>query len=416
MRLETGVLVVKTKFYITILLSVVATFLTFDYSLSLAQETAEIRGQVVNGTAGIDIPGDLSVLMLITDADGQLSGTGQTSPDSAGRFAFENVLVQDGATYTVSVDYQGVFYGTSMFSDSLADELLLTIYETTRDASVIEVERQVIVIATVDKSEQLASAIEFVRIVNPSDRTLVPDLTNMDQISFLRFALPPNPAELSVQSDLPGGDIVSIGTGFALTSPVVPGAHSIDFSYVFPYESETVSYRQSLVQGADIFQILIPETFPDIAVSGLSTVEPVNIQGTSYRAYEIRDIPKGQGLQIEITRMPLPDVWTKFLNSIMSSGFWQIAIPSALGAALTFMLLWGLTRGYQRDYGSTDQYATSSHAADTTERAVIIRRIVELDLKFQEGAIPEQDYSSRREELLDQVINPIGIRKKPAEE
>jgi len=41
---------------------------------------------------------------------------------------------------------------------------------------------------------------------------------------------------------------------------------------------------------------------------------------------------------------------------------------------------------------------------------------VELDLKFQEGAIPEQDYSSRREELLDQVINPIGIRKKPAEE
>ena len=138
-----------------------ATFLTFDYSLSLAQETAEIRGQVVNGTAGIDIPGDLSVLMLITDADGQLSGTGQTSPDSAGRFAFENVLVQDGATYTVSVDYQGVFYGTSMFSDSLADELLLTIYETTRDASVIEVERQVIVIATVDKSEQLASAIEL---------------------------------------------------------------------------------------------------------------------------------------------------------------------------------------------------------------------------------------------------------------
>ena len=114
--------------------------------------------------------------------------------------------------------------------------------------------------------------------------------------------------------------------------------------------------------------------------------------------------------------MPLPNVWTKFLNSITSSRFWQIAIPSALGAALTFMLLWGLTRGYQRDYGSTDQYATSSHAADTTERAVIIRRIVELDLKFQEGAIPEQDYSSRREELLDQVINPMGIRKKPAEE
>ena len=58
------------------------------------------------------------------------------------------------------------------------------------------------VIAAVDKGGQLVSAIEFVQIVNPTDRTLVPDLTNLGQISFLRFALPPNPAELTVNSDL----------------------------------------------------------------------------------------------------------------------------------------------------------------------------------------------------------------------
>ena len=233
---------------------------------TLAQEATEVRGQVVNGTAGAEIPDDLSVLMLITDIEGNLSGTGQVTPDAEGRFVFEDVQVKDGNIYTISVDHLGVFYGEPLSTDSLSEDLLLTVYETTRDASIIEVERQVMVIATVDKSDQLVSAIEFVRLVNPSDRTLLPDLTNLEQISFLRFALPPEPAELNVQSDLPGGDIVSMGTGFALTSPVVPGHHSIDFSYVFPFEQENLSYRQSLVQGADIFQVLVPETFPDMAV------------------------------------------------------------------------------------------------------------------------------------------------------
>ena len=188
----------------------------------LAQETTDVRGQVVNGTEGADLPDDLNVLMLITGADGRLAGTGQARPDAQGRFVFEGVQIVNGGTYTVSVDHLGVFYGTSLDSGGLADDVVLTVYETTRDASIIQVERQVMVVVAVDKNARLVSAIEFVRIVNPTDRTLVPDLTKLDTISFLRFALPPDPSELTVQSDLPVGDVVSIGTGFALTSPVIP--------------------------------------------------------------------------------------------------------------------------------------------------------------------------------------------------
>lgn len=398
----------KIKLSFLLVLAVVTCFFPLGRPSLLAQETIEVRGHVINGTAGAEIPDDLSVLMLITDTDGRLSGTGQTSPDGKGRFVFEDIQVENGNTYTVSVDHLGVFYGVSFATDGLGDDLLLTVYETTRDASIIDVERQVMVIAAVDKDEQMVSAIEFVRIVNPSDRTLLPDLTNMEQISFLRFALPPDPAELSVQSDLPGGDIVSIGTGFALTSPVVPGAHSIDFSYVFPYEDETVSYRQSLVQGAGIFQILVPDTVPSMAAPGLTNVEPVDIQGASYRAYEDRDLPKGQGLQIEITGLPLPGVWARFSNSITSGRFWQITIPSALGATLAFMLLWGLIRGYRPDSGIDGQLAASP-ALDAAERASVVRAVAALDLRFQEGAVPEQDYLTHRQQLLDRVLAPGGV-------
>ena len=397
----------RSKLGLLTVLAVTLTLFPFGGSAILAQEATTVRGQVINGTADAEIPEALSVLMLITGADGRLAGTGQANADSDGDFVFENVQVEDGSTYTVSVDHLGVFYGTSLTHDNLAEELTLTVYETTRDASVIHVERQVMVIAAVDKDNQSVSAIEFVRLVNPSDRTLLPDLTNLEQISFLRFALPPNPAELNVQSDLPGGDIVSIGTGFALTSPVVPGAHSIDFSYVFPYEEDTVSYRQSLVQGAGIFQVLMPETFPDMAVSNLTSVDPVNIQDTSYRAYEVRDLPQGQGLQVEITGLPLPGALTRFSNTITGGRFWQIAIPSALGVTLAFILLWGLIRGYRPNSGVNGQ-SMASAALDPAERAAVVRAVAALDLQYQEGHIPESDYRAQRQGLLNRILSSSG--------
>ena len=44
-------------------------------------EEFSINGRVVNGTEGAELPGQLLVLMLVTGADGSLSGTGQASPE-----------------------------------------------------------------------------------------------------------------------------------------------------------------------------------------------------------------------------------------------------------------------------------------------------------------------------------------------
>ena len=382
----------------------------------LAQETTDVHGQVVNGTEGADLPDDLSVLMLITGADGRLAGTGQAKPDGQGRFVFEDVEIIDGGSYTVSVDHQGVFYGTSFAAAGLADSLLLTIYETTKDASIIQVERQVMVIAAVDKNDRLVSTIEFVRLINPTDRTLLPDLANVAPISFLRFALPPGATELDVRSDLPAGDIASIGTGFALTTPVIPGTHSIDFTYIIPYDDDTISYRKSLVQGAGIFQVLIPEKIPDMAVLGLNRTDSINIEGTPYRAYEGRDIPPGQGLQLEITGLPLPGVWARFSNTVTGGGFWQITIPSALGATLAAMLLWGMIRGYRPNPANGVQL-TDSKTVDPAERATVVRAVAALDQRYQEGGLAEADYRAQRRELMARVLDPpIGQEGEPKRE
>ncbi|MEC7748713.1 MAG: hypothetical protein VX572_07185, partial [Chloroflexota bacterium] len=160
MRCRDGVAAVIVKLAILSVLLLALFLLPMDQSPLLAQESTDVRGQVANGTEGAEIPGDLNMLMLITGADGVLSGTGQTTPDAQGRFVFEDVPVRDGDAYTISVDHLGVFYGTTLDRSGLSEGIEVTVFETTRDASIIEFERQVMVIAAVDKGEQRVSVIE----------------------------------------------------------------------------------------------------------------------------------------------------------------------------------------------------------------------------------------------------------------
>ena len=359
----------------------------------------------MNGTEGAETFEGLNVLMLVTAADGRLAATGQAEPDAQGRFVFENVQSGEGGSYTVSVDHQGVFYGLSLDSAGLAEDPVVTVCETTRDASSIQVEQHVMVFVALNEDDQLASVLEFVSFVNPSDRTLLPDLTKLDQISFLRFALPPDPAELAVESDLPGGDIVSIGTGFAVTSSVEPGDHSMNFSYTVPYEDETIAYRQSLVQGAGLFQVWVPESISDVAVLGLEKIDPITVEGTVYRVYEGHDFAPGQGLQLEITGLPMPGVWSRFSRSVTGGNFWQIAIPSALGATLAAMLFWGTIRGY-RPVTAGNQTDAAAWTVDPAERAVVVRAVAALDQRYQEGDLSEDEYRAQRLELMARVLDP----------
>ena len=314
--------------------------------------TVDVRGRVVNGTEGFGVPDDLAALMLITGADGALAGTGQAAVGADGGFVFEDTRVVVGGSYTLSVDYGGVFYGLTLAAADLTradggdDDIVIAVYEATEDAGIIVVDRQVMVITDLDAPERMAAATEFVRFRNPTDRTLRPNLETAGpgRFSFLRFALPPGAVDVAVQSDLRGGEVISVGSGFALTAAVPPGEHSVDFAYRFPYGDGAVAYRNSLPQGAGIFQVLVPERWDGVALSGLSARPPVGIQEAVYRAWEGRDLPAGQGVGLRLEGLPQPGVLARIGGALSGGGFWLTAIPSAMGAALLGLLLVGLAR------------------------------------------------------------------------
>ena len=386
-----------------------------------AQETVAVRGKVVNGTAGFSVPDGLVVLMLITGPDGTLAGTGQTVAAPDGSFAFDDAQRVARGAYTLSVDYGGVFYGLTLPPDELAGEQVITVYEPTEDAGIIVVDRHVMVVTGFDVTQRMATVTEFVRFANPTDRTLKPNLETArpGMFSFMRFALPPDAANVTVQSNLQGGEIISVGSGFALTAPVPPGEHSVDFAYTFPYQGGEVAYRNSLPQGASIFQILVPDRWEDIEISGLDSRPPVGIQEGVYRAWEGRGIPAGPGVELRIDGLPQPGVLASVGATLSDSSFWLTAIPSAMGAFLLALLALGLARRY-RPVVATDSTLSFSESdmGLSPQRSVIVSALAALDNRYHNGELEEADYLAHRSELVAEALGeyPYGDNGEASED
>ena len=372
-----------------------------------AQETVTVRGRVINGTAGAETPGGLPVLLLITGQDGTLAGTGQAQANADGSFALEDVALIEGAGYNISVDYGGVFYGQSVFPGQLADEIIITVHEATEDAGIMRVDRQVMVISDFDVAERTATATEFVRFANPTDRTLRANLETArpGMFSFMRFALPPDATDITVQSNLRGGDVISVGSGFALTAAVPPGEHSVDFAYNFPYQGGSLEFRNSLPQGAAIFQILVPERFASLEIGGLTPRPPVGIGDEIYRAWEGRDILAGAGVQLRFDGLPQPGVLARVGSTLAGGNFWITAIPSAMGAVLLAFLLLGVLRRHRPSTavaGVAPEFPDGQQ--DGAQRAELVAALATLDERYHAGDLEEEDYQRRRAALVDRAL------------
>ena len=381
---------------------------------SKAQEGIIIKGDVVNGTQGAgSFAVELPVLLLISAKDGTLAGTGQTTTDAGGQFNFDQVSLIEEGIYNLGVEYAGVMYRTSLTAQELEDDLHLTVYETTEDVSVLAVIRQLMVVSNVDEESRQVAATELLDLVNRSDQTLLPAPLGSGRMSFLRFSLPSQATELSVRSDLPPGEVISVGTGFALTSPVAPGDHAVEFSYLFPYGGDRASYPQNLPQGAEIYQVLVPEHLPEVQVTGLEPVGLVNISGSKYHVWEGRNFPPGRGPSLVLANLPQPGLLTRLKNSFTDDGLWRNAIPIVVGAALACLLLFGVFKAPRR--GEVQGGPVPRNSLRDRSRA-LVQQIAELDERYQRGEVAEERYQRERQWLASRYLEPSGAFEGGAEE
>ena len=311
-------------------------------------DAAPIIGTLVNGTDAGAIPAGATVFLHIFGADSGAVDTYETVTDAGGAFRFDAAPpMPDAGSAAIVASYGGARYSTSLAPAQLSAPLTLTVYEATQDVGVVATAEQSIIIAGIDRATQRIAAVQLFTLENRSDTTLVPDLSAppvIGQFSFLRFSLPPNAEDLDVSTDLAGGEVIPVGTGFALTAPAPPGRHQVQFTYTVPYETGALAWRDNTLQGAETLRLLIPAEFGAIAVSGLRPAETFSVGEISYRVWQEEGIAPGAGVNLALSGLPEPSWLTRLGNPLAELRFWYGALPALVAVALAGLLAWGIVR------------------------------------------------------------------------
>lgn len=360
------------------------TFMVDAAYLEAQPESRTVEGAVVSGTAGeSDMFGQVVTLHRVTN-DGFDDIT--TITDDTGTFRFENIEYDPSTRYGVSVRYQDAIYGTDLdMSTGSPPPVTLTVYEATHDDSIVSAGSASLLLASADASDRTLAALEIITLVNHSDMAYVPGTGVME---LLRFGLPTEATELSLDTRLIGADFIQVDRGFALLASVPPGEHEIMFSYRFPYPGETFTLDKSYRYGAESLRILAPEEVVSISVEGLGNPERVMIGERQYRVLEAGGLSRGESLSLELDGLPTPGVTDRVRNSLSGIRF-QYAAPVALGALMVALLVYGAiwkTKGQRREATTSETYS---------ERAVVFRMISDLTASYESGEISDEEYRQR---------------------
>lgn len=365
----------------------------------------EITGFVVNGTEGGDAPSELTVFALVIDQDTEaIVERVETLTEADGSFSLNVSEIKEGQFYRVVVD-EGVYTPYIDVLPEDADELVtLTVYERTTSLDDISVTSYSMVIPVVDASAGVIGVLAAVNLVNSGDKVYLPDLTdpNLTGFNLLRFNLPVGYQELTVESDLPSGNVMEIGTGFAISNPVPPSKYNIIISYSAPFDGNEFNYPLRLPFGAETVSIMLPEGSGEITGLGLTRSETVTIGDGRYIRYDGSNYERRAELGVVISGLPRPDLQSQVLDFFESVQF-RIAIVVSVALALIGVVLYVLLIVQRRRPLAAMTDTDASSDADN-ERASIVQAIAELDEMRELGKVEEDEYLVRRQGLIRQAV------------
>ena len=381
--------------------------------------SATITGRVVNGTSGAEPPANLDIVLHLIGS-GEEVDIYTAVTDSDGGFRFEDVRVHNDSTYAVTATYEDVLYSSRLDPAALAEPVELVLYEITSNLGDLRVEANVLLIGGPSRDKNSLSAFEVVRLVNEGDRTVVPDLDSLGRMNFLRFPLPRGATNVEVSSDLPGGEVLNVDTGFALTAPVIPGPHRVTYSYRIPYEGRELELVHSFPMGAETFRLLLDAETGELKDPGiLAAGAPADLEGSTYGVWSVGQQAEGSRIAFKIGGLPGPPFFDRLGDAFTDEPYLKLGIPSALGAVLAGLLLYTLLFRRAGKAAPANRSAEAAPAVPATtelhgpqatskekERS-LMEEIARLDDLFQGGGMAGVDYRMRRRELKESVIETV---------
>jgi hypothetical protein len=339
-----------------------------------------VVGYIVNGTAGASTPGNLPITFYVFPG-----GTGNTvvtqtlQSDAQGRFVVDNVQASHGDLIAAGTTYKELqFHSVPVpFAGQLSMTMPITIYESTTDASKIQIETLHIVVMPDANSLQVS---EIYVLSNSGDRWVAgmgqPIMHLGLPSGAQNFAADPN----SMQPDtlVPNGD----GLDYYDVVPVGSGTAQIIYQYSLPGGSAVLD--RPLFQNVGRVNVLIEGDPGQVNVSSpqLTSAGSQPIQGQTYQLYQGVNLASGQTLSIKIGSSGAAINWPIVAGIVL-------IIIGAIGVGLWL-------RSRRKLAGATLDLDES--------REALIDRIAALDDDFEAGQIDQIDYNARRTRLKAKLL------------
>lgn len=363
-----------------------------------ALESVTFTGTVTQGTADGIIPADLLVTLRFGNAEDGIQVL-ESTLDAEGRFRFDNVPYSPTYQYFAVAVYQERGFVSDLLNASTIqpeNDLSITLYETTQDASQITL-TDVDLLIEVLNVEGLGTGLVLTQrnsYTNASDRM---------------FYITPQGQEFSVSllMQLPAGSIILTSQDSARyivaqeqyavidTLPVYPGLHLNEVQYFIPYEDGALidipmnNRTDALV---DIFLVeqgdltINSDIFQFVANEDLGTAqEPFP---TKHYSGSIQ-LEVGESITFDVNGL-------LFGSSTTSTGAGIITIEQLIPIALIGIALIVVVVG-------VIIFFTRRNASQASEMDQLLKELAELEVLHEAGRINHDVYQTRRQSLKEKV-------------
>lgn len=398
--------------------------LTFDYADPMAAfepiESAVISGTVTNGTTGEPLSSGEPVVLSAFTADFNPSLTMTTTLDDDGQYAFDLTMVPPDLVYLVTVEYEGISYGSEfgrIDRDQPALQLTVPVYERTTDASSVNIDQLHVILQFGEDQLQVSELYQF----SQNELAVYVGRTGDPDEGTVHISLPEEATDVSfdrsfggMESFFPAENVIQTNDGWADTAPLRPGSGTMSLlaSYALPYDGN-ISFLHPVHYDVTNVNLVMPDVGVELAEEEQWLAREPQTMGEAgtFLNYSQPGVAAGESVaftlegepqQMTIGSSGAVAVRDQTNELLIGGGVLLLAVAVGLYA----VRLWRQSQPAPEVTAEATPAAVSQQtpAEEEDRRQELLQDIAELDDAFEAGQIEEEPYQRRRQALKDELM------------
>jgi mono/diheme cytochrome c family protein len=352
-------------------------------------------GGAIDNQSGMPLPADLTVMLKGFEhgedpsAGPQQVTIAETSVHADETFLFENIELPANRLYLAEVTLEGITYQsdyTVVETGMTAVTLLpITVHATTQDHSLLRVDALQMYFDYAN--EQNVQILAVYSITNPSDRTVIVKLDELQKVPFIE--MPNNVASIGYEASPDSAPFVPLVDGFAM--PPSEASYGLIAFASLPKADEIEIEQPAILPIAEVM-LLLPS---GVVAEGPTLTDngPHQFDGGSFNMYTSTGIAANESISFTLLGSP-GDI--SVAPNILQNQTLLFGV-GAFGLALIAAGVWM----YLRDRNLANEHG-DEHAG-LEDREAIMDSIIALDDLHRAGKLSDEAYKTRRNELKNSL-------------